>query len=79
MFLNDGNTHQQGGRQMTPTTNNARVAETTPTAGTAAAEQMLRDVAYVLRLTRRVKDEMMADRAPAAATPTRKAEGVLVA
>jgi hypothetical protein len=68
---------------MTPTINLPRVAETTATAAAvevAAAEQMLRDVAFVLRLTRRVKDEMMADRRaePHAATG-RKAEGALVA
>lgn len=68
---------------MTPTLNTARVAETTPAAAAievAAAEQVLRDVAYVLKLTRRIKAEMAADRRtePNAAAP-RKAEGALVA
>ena len=43
---------------MTPTLNTACVAETAPVAAAvelAAAEQVLRDMAYVLKLTRRVK------------------------
>ena len=67
---------------MTPITNTARVANTTSTDAnteTAAAEQVLRDVAYVLKLTRRVKEEMTADRAPTKSPATRAAEGVLVA
>ncbi len=60
---------------MIPTLNPTHIAKTTET---AAAEQLLRDVAFVLRLTRRVKDEMMADRVPEQA-PGRKAEGALVA
>ena len=68
---------------MTPIINTTRVAETTATSAAievAAAERMLRDVAFVLRLTRRVKDEMMADRrAEPHATASRKAEGALVA
>ena len=68
---------------MTPTINTTRVAETTATSDAielAAAERMLRDVAFVLRLTRRVKDEMMADRrAEPHAAAGRKAEGALVA
>ena len=67
---------------MTPTINTARVAEATPVAAAvevAAAEQLLRDMAYVLKLTRRVKEEMTADRAPTHARTARTGEGVLVA
>lgn len=67
---------------MTPTTNTARVAEVAPVAAAvevAAAEQLLRDVAYVLKLTRRVKDEMTAARASTPARTARTGEGVLVA
>jgi hypothetical protein len=67
---------------MTTTTNTARVAETAPVAAAvelAAAEQLLRDMAYVLKLTRRVKEEMTADRAPTHARAARTGEGVLVA
>ena len=64
---------------MTPTINTARVAKTAPAADSPAAEQLLRDVAYVLKLTRRVKEEMTADRAPACARTARTGEGVLVA
>jgi hypothetical protein len=67
---------------MTPIINNARVAEATPITAaieTAAAEQVLRDVAYVLRLTRRVKDEMMADLRSQPQLAERHPEGVLVA
>lgn len=67
---------------MTPTINTPRVAEVTSVAAAvevAAAEQLLRDVAYVLKLTRRVKEEMTADRAPACARTARTGEGVLVA
>lgn len=61
---------------MTPTTNTARAAKTAPAAGEADA--LLRDMAFVLKLTRRVKEEMTADRAPTN-LPGRKAEGALVA
>jgi hypothetical protein len=68
---------------MTPTLNTACVAETAPVAAAvelAAAEQVLRDIAYVLKLTRRVKDELMADRrAESKPAAGRKAEGALVA
>ena len=67
---------------MTPTTNTTRVAEVSPATAAievAAAEQLLRDVAYVLKLTRRVKEEMTADRAPTPARTARTGEGVLVA
>jgi hypothetical protein len=76
MFLNDGKHSPARRMTMTPTLNTPRVAEAAPL---AAAEQVLRDVAYVLRLTRRVKEEMMADRAPATSSAVRKAEGALVA
>jgi hypothetical protein len=62
---------------MTPIANTARAAKTAPVAETAA-ENLLRDLAYVLKLTRRVKEEMMTDRAPTQ-TAGRKAEGALVA
>jgi hypothetical protein len=67
---------------MTPTINTLHVAETASVAAAvevAAAEQLLRDVAYVLKLTRRVKEEMTADRAPTLARAARTGEGVLVA
>jgi hypothetical protein len=54
-------------------------AKTTQTVETAAAEKLLRDLAFVLKLTRRVKEEMMADRATTQAPAGRKAEGALVA
>ena len=67
---------------MTPITNTARAAKTALTAtatDTATAEKLLRDMAFVLRLTRRVKEEMTADRAPAKSPAGRTAEGILVA
>ena len=67
---------------MTTTTNTACVAGTASVAAAvevAAAEQLLRDMAYVLKLTRRIKDEMTADRAPTKARTARTGEGVLVA
>jgi hypothetical protein len=45
---------------MTP---NTTIARTTKTACTAEAEQLLRDAAFVLRLTRRVKDEILLETA----------------
>jgi hypothetical protein len=60
---------------MTAITHTVRTA---PTAETTA-EHLLRDLAYVLKLTRRVKEEMMTDRAPAQKPAGRKAEGALVA
>jgi hypothetical protein len=63
---------------MTAITHSTRAAKTAPVAETAA-ENLLRDVAYVLKLTRRVKEEMMTDRAPAQNPAGRKAEGALVA
>ena len=61
------------------TTHVAEISPITAALETAAAEKMLRDVAYVLRLTRRVKDQMVADRRtnPQPAEP--RPEGVLVA
>jgi hypothetical protein len=64
---------------MTALTDTARVTKTAQAAGTAAAEALLRDVAYVLKLTRRVKEEMTAERAPATHQPVPTAEGALVA
>jgi hypothetical protein len=62
---------------MTPFTNTARIAKITPNAD--AAENLLRDMAYVLKLTRRVKEEMTADRARTESPAARTAEGALVA
>ena len=67
---------------MTPMTDTARAAEAAPIAAAvelAAADRVLRDVAYVLKLTRRVKEEMSADRARTERPAGRTAEGVLVA
>ncbi len=64
---------------MTPITNTARVAKTALNTNSAAAENLLRDMAFVLKLTRRVKEEMTADRAGTEATPAHTAEGALVA
>jgi hypothetical protein len=67
---------------MTPITHIAHRTESSPITAaltTGAAEQLLRDVAYVLKLTRRVKEEMTADRAPTQPRAGRNAEGVLVA
>jgi hypothetical protein len=75
--------HQQAREPiMTPITHTARNAESAPITAaltTGAAEQLLRDVAYVLKLTRRVKEEMTADRAPTQTRVGRNAVGVLVA
>ena len=67
---------------MTPTINIPHAAEArsiTAAVEVAAAEQLLRDMSYVLKLTRRVKEEMTADRAPTHARTARTGEGVLVA
>jgi hypothetical protein len=53
-------TTQHGSRYMTPTLNAAR---TTKTAPTAQAEQLLRDAAFVLKMTRRVKADILRDAA----------------
>ena len=45
---------------MTPTFNAPRIAKTAPT---ARAEQLLRDAAFVLKMTRRVKADMLRDAA----------------
>jgi hypothetical protein len=63
---------------MTAIHHTARTAKTAPGAA-PTAEHLLRDLAYVLKLTRRVKEEMMTDRAPAQPPAGRKAEGALVA
>lgn len=64
---------------MTPITTTADFAPVAAAVEVAAAEKMLRDMAYVLKLTRRVKDEMTTDRVPQATHTARKGEGVLVA
>ena len=64
---------------MTPITNTTEAASVAAAVEVAAAEQLLRDMAYVLKLTRRVKEEMTADRAPKTAHTARTGEGVLVA
>ena len=61
---------------MTPITSTARVAATAQT--TVDAEKLLRDMAFVLKLTRRVKEEMTADRAQAQ-SPAATTERALVA
>lgn len=45
---------------MTPNTNSTRTAKLT---GTARVEQLLRDAAFVLKMTRRVKEEILRDAA----------------
>jgi hypothetical protein len=45
---------------MTPNTKTARIAKLT---GTARVEQLLRDAAFVLKMTRRVKEEILRDAA----------------
>ncbi len=52
---------------MTPITSTARVTTAAPTA-TNDADKFLRDVAFILKLTRRVKEEMTADRSPSQIT-----------
>jgi hypothetical protein len=67
---------------MSPTTHTAYTTEDAPVSAAvevAAAEKLLRDVAYVLKLTRRVKEEMTADRAQTSIRTARTGEGVLVA
>ncbi len=58
---------------MTATTKITKTAATAQ--NTTDAEKLLRDMAFVLKLTRRVKDEMTADRADtkAAAATTERA------
>ena len=63
---------------MTPITNTTEAASVAAAVEVAAAEQLLRDMAYVLKLTRRVKEEMTADRAQAQA-PAATTERALVA
>lgn len=45
---------------MTPNTHTTRTAKLT---GTARVEQLLRDAAFVLKMTRRVKEEILRDAA----------------
>jgi hypothetical protein len=56
---------------MTPTTTTTRTAE--KTALRSDAEQLLRDAAFVLRLTRKVKAEIMAERPEAGVTSGNRA------
>jgi hypothetical protein len=63
---------------MTPINHLACAIKSAPATEPTAAEHLLRDVAYILKLTRRVKEELMTDRAPTHSAG-RKAEGVLVA
>jgi hypothetical protein len=51
---------------MTPTIN---ATKTAPVARTAEAEQLLRDAAFVLKMTRRVKAEIVRDAARPLAAP----------
>lgn len=51
---------------MTPTLN---ATKTAPVARTAEAERLLRDAAFVLKLTRRVKADIIRDAARPAAAP----------
>lgn len=46
------------------TANNTTYAAKTAPVTTAEADKLLRDMAFVLKLTRRVKEEMTADRPP---------------
>lgn len=64
---------------MTPITNTAEASPVTAAMEVAAAEKMLRDMAYVLKLTRRVKAEMSAEKAPEKAIIARTWERVLEA
>ena len=64
---------------MTPITSTTEVAPVAAALETAAAEKMLRDMAYVLKLTRRVKAEMSAEKAPEKAIIARTWERVLEA
>ena len=64
---------------MTPITSTAEVAPVAAALEIAAAEKMLRDMAYVLKLTRRVKAEMTAEPVTETAIVARAWERVLVA
>ena len=58
---------------MTRTTDNAKAAAATQTPMTRdEVKRMLRDAAFVLQLTRRVKAEILADRPEAKKTSPRK-------
>ncbi len=61
---------------MTATTHTAKTAANTAVAHTPMTrdevKQMLRDAAFVLQMTRRVKAEMMSDRSDAAKDANRK-------
>ena len=64
---------------MNPTTNNTEVPAVTAAMEVAAAEKTLRDMAYVLKLTRRVKAEMATETVTEKAIIARTWERVLVA
>ena len=64
---------------MPPITNTAEVAPVAAAQDVAAAEKMLRDMAYVLKLTRRVKAEMAVEPVTEEAVIARTWERVLVA
>jgi hypothetical protein len=64
---------------MTPIASAAEVSPVAAAMEVAAAETMLRDMAYVLKLTRRVKAEMTAEQAPEKAIVARAWERALVA
>ncbi len=55
-----------GMRNVTVAANGVNSARQTAKTFRAETEDVLRDMAYVLQLSRRVKDEIMADRAEAA-------------
>ncbi len=61
---------------MTPTINTANATETAPAANTPMTRDevkaMLRDAAFVLRMTARVKAEIVAERPVATKTTSRK-------
>jgi hypothetical protein len=78
MFLNEGNSKVRK-PTMTPITHTAEVSPFAAAMEVAAAEKMLRDMAYVLKLTRRVKAEMTAEPVAEEAIITRTWERVLVA
>lgn len=64
---------------MTPNTNTPEVAPSATAMDVADAEKMLRDMAYVLKFTRRVKAEMTAELVNEKAIIARTWERVLVA
>lgn len=55
---------------MTAIAKPARLTNTTPVSPAPEAEQILRDAAFVLRMVRKVKVDLLADRPEAARTMT---------